>query len=82
MRHESFNYKLARAMVTVAPSECSFTLVSIGDVPLYERDDDANQAAAVTRLTHEIQGAQGLLFVTPVESCRCHWARRGQGRTH
>jgi hypothetical protein len=54
----------------------------IGDVPLDARDADANQAAAGTRLTHESQGAQGRLFVTPVEACRCHGANRGHGRTH
>jgi NAD(P)H-dependent FMN reductase len=64
--HDSFNHKLARAMVTGAPTERSFTLASIDDVPLDEWDDDANRAAAVTRQTHEFQDAQGLLFVTPV----------------
>lgn len=66
----------------MAPAESAFTRMVIGDVPLDARDADANQAAAGTRLTHESQGAQGRLFVTPVEACRCHGANRGHGRTH
>jgi chromate reductase len=32
---------------------------------LYNQDDDANQAKSVKRLKDEINGAQGILFVTP-----------------
>jgi len=38
--------------------------VQIGDLPLYNQDDDANQAESVKRLKTEINAAQGLLFVT------------------
>jgi len=51
--------------VKFAPSEFSFTQVQIDDLPLYDQDDDANQAESVKRLKNEIRGAQGLLFVTP-----------------
>jgi len=33
-------------------------------LPLYNQDDDANQAASVKRLKSEISAAQGLIFVT------------------
>jgi len=39
--------------------------VQIGDLPLYNQDDDANQAESVKRLKAEIEVAHGLLFVTP-----------------
>jgi chromate reductase, NAD(P)H dehydrogenase (quinone) len=65
LRHDSFNRKLANAIVKLAPSEFSFKQVQIGDLPLYNQDDDANQAESVKRLKNEIKGAQGLLFVTP-----------------
>jgi chromate reductase len=38
--------------------------VQIGDLPLYNQDDDANPAAPVKRLKAEIAAARGLLFVT------------------
>ncbi len=34
-------------------------------MPLYNQDDDANQADPVKRLKNEIKSAQGILFVTP-----------------
>ena len=65
LRKDSFNRKLASAIVKLAPSEFSFTQVKIDDLPLYNQDDDANQAESVKRLKNEIKGAQGILFVTP-----------------
>ncbi|MFC3107620.1 NADPH-dependent FMN reductase [Undibacterium arcticum] len=65
LRKDSFNRKLANAIVKLAPPEFSFKQVQIGDLPLYNQDDDANQAESVKRLKAEISAAQGLLFVTP-----------------
>jgi chromate reductase len=64
LRRDSFNRKLATAMAKLAPSEFSFKHVEIGDLPLYNQDDDAKQAESVKRLKSEIKAAQGLLFVT------------------
>jgi len=64
LRRESFNHKLADAMVKLAPPELSFSPIKIGDLPLYNQDDDAQQAAPVVRLKQAIKAAQGLLFVT------------------
>lgn len=65
LRKDSFNRKLAGALVKLAPPEFSFKQVQIGDLPLYNQDDDANPAESVKRLKGEILAAQGLLFVTP-----------------
>ena len=65
LRRDSFNRRLASAIVKLAPPEFSFRQLEIGDLPLYNQDDDANQAASVTRMKSEIAAAQGLLFVTP-----------------
>ncbi|MDD5304400.1 MAG: NAD(P)H-dependent oxidoreductase [Elusimicrobia bacterium] len=65
LRRDSFNRKLADAVVKLAPPEFSFKQAQIGDLPLYNQDDDANQAGSVKRLKAEIAAAQGLLFVTP-----------------
>jgi len=64
LRRDSFNRKLANAIAKLAPPEFSFKQVQIADLPLYNQDDDANQAASVKRLKAEIAAAQGLLFVT------------------
>jgi len=65
LRRESFNAKLAHAIAKFAPADFTFKQSQIGDLPLYNQDDDANQAAQVKRLKAEIAAAQGLLFVTP-----------------
>lgn len=65
LRKDSFNRQLANAIVKLAPPEFSFKEVQINDLPLYNQDDDANQAKSVKRLKEEINGAQGILFVTP-----------------
>jgi chromate reductase len=65
LRKDSFNRQLANAIVKLAPSEFSFKQLEIGDLPPYNQDDDAQQAAPVQRLKGEIAAAQGLLFVTP-----------------
>lgn len=65
LRRDSINRKLAGALVRMAPPEFAFKQLSIGDLPLYNQDDDANQAASVKALKNEIASASGLLFVTP-----------------
>ncbi|QSI31358.1 NADPH-dependent FMN reductase [Variovorax sp. RKNM96] len=65
LRKDSFNQKLALALAHLAPSDFTFEHVRIDDLPLYNQDDDGNQAPAVKRLKSEIAAAQGLLFVTP-----------------
>jgi chromate reductase len=65
LRRDSFNRRLADAVVKLAPSEFSFNQLQIGDLPLYNQDDDGNPAEPVKRLKNQISAAQGLLFVTP-----------------
>ena len=65
LRKDSFNCKLANAIVKLAPPDFSFKQVQINNLPLYNQDDDANQAESVKRLKSEIKSAQGILFVTP-----------------
>lgn len=65
LRHGSLNYKLAHAIALLSPPDFSFKQVNIGDLPLYNQDDDTDQAEPVKRLKSEINNAKGLLFVTP-----------------
>jgi chromate reductase, NAD(P)H dehydrogenase (quinone) len=65
LRENSFNLKLARAITKLAPADFTFNHLRIGDLPLYDQDDDADQPPAVLRLKQEIVEADGVLFVTP-----------------
>lgn len=65
IRKDSFNLKLANALMHLAPADFSLKLIRIDDLPLYNQDLDGNQPAAVNRLKSEIAASQGLIFVTP-----------------
>ena len=65
LRQESINRKLATALAGLAPAEFAFVQLEIGDLPLYNQDDDDNPSASVKRLKSAIAAAQGVLLVTP-----------------
>lgn len=65
LRRESLNRRLATAIARLAPAEFVFRQLEIGDLPLYNQDDEVTPTPAVARLRNEIRAAQGLLFVTP-----------------
>jgi chromate reductase len=65
LRRDSYNRKLAHALAQLGPAEFSFKELKIDDLPLYNQDDDANQADTVKRLKSEIKLSHGVMFVTP-----------------
>ncbi|MDR2549306.1 MAG: NAD(P)H-dependent oxidoreductase [Desulfobulbus sp.] len=65
LRKDSFNGRLAEGLAKLAPPEFVFKRVEIGDLPLYNQDDDGQDGPAVKRLKDEIRAANALLFVTP-----------------
>jgi chromate reductase len=65
LRKDSFNHQLANGLAKLAPAHFSFTHLSIGDLPLYNQDDDAQPAESVKRLKAGISASHGLLFFTP-----------------
>lgn len=65
LRQDSLNRKLASAIARLAPPEFTFSQLEIGDLPLYNQDDEKTPAASVKRLKNEILASQGILFVTP-----------------
>jgi chromate reductase, NAD(P)H dehydrogenase (quinone) len=90
VRRDSFNKKLAAALTKLGPADWTFSIIEIGDLPLYSQDDDANQAPAVKRLKSELAAADGLLFVTPerrtaasvlqaASSCKAGWTVMSRG---
>ncbi len=65
LRKESFNRKMAKALIAIAPAPLKLEIVEIGQLPLYNQDDDANPAAATSAFKARVQKADALLFVTP-----------------
>ncbi len=65
LRQESFNRKLAAALIKLGPPDFTFKELKIGDLPLYNQDDDKTQAPEVLRLKSEIRSCDAVLFVIP-----------------
>jgi chromate reductase len=66
LRRESINRQVAGAMVRLpAAHGHEFTWPDIGDLPLYNQDDDAHPPAEAVRLKREIRAVDGVMFVTP-----------------
>jgi chromate reductase len=65
LRKDSFNRKTARALIGLAPETLRPEIVEIGQLPLYNQDDDASPPAASAAFKAKIQGSDAVLFVTP-----------------
>jgi len=65
LRKDSLNRKMAKALAAMAPSSLALEIVEIGQLPLYNQDDDKNPPAASVAFKEKIAGADAVLFVTP-----------------
>ena len=65
LRKDSLNRKMATALAAMAPPSLSLEIVEIGQLPLYNQDDDANPPAASVAFKEKIASADAVLFVTP-----------------
>jgi chromate reductase len=64
LRRESSNRRLASAVARLAPPAFVSKQLDIAELPLYNQDDDAQQAAPVRHLKAAIAASQGVLFET------------------
>lgn len=65
LRKESFNRKLAMALSALTPPALKLDLVEIGQLPLYNQDEDTNPPALWTAFRERVAKADAVLFVTP-----------------
>ena len=65
LRKDSLNRKMAKALAAMAPPTLSLEIVEIGQLPLYNQDDDASPPAASVAFKEKIAGADAVLFITP-----------------
>lgn len=65
LRKNSYNKKLAKALMELAPSTLNFTHIEIGDLPLYNQDDDDNPAETVQKFKDSILASDALIILTP-----------------
>jgi chromate reductase len=65
LRKDSVNRKLANALIELAPKGLSPSIVEIGQLPLYNQDDDGDPPAEWMAFRKRISAADAVLFVTP-----------------
>jgi chromate reductase, NAD(P)H dehydrogenase (quinone) len=65
LQKKSFSRNTALALAEVAPKSLALELVEIGQLPLYNQELDANPPSEWIAFKKQIQGYDGLLFVTP-----------------
>ena len=65
LRKESFNRKMARALVAIAPPPLKLEIVEIGQLPLYNADYESDPPQVVRDFKQKIESFDAVLFVTP-----------------
>jgi chromate reductase, NAD(P)H dehydrogenase (quinone) len=65
LRKGSYNTMLVKALAKLAPPEVQIEMVEIGNLPLYNYDDEANFPAVAQALKEKIEKADGVIIATP-----------------
>ena len=65
LRKESFNRKVANALIELAPAGLKLSIIEIGHLPIYNQDGDENPPPEWTVFRERIRAADAVLFVTP-----------------
>jgi len=65
LRKDSINRKVANALIEVAPAALKPAIIEIGQLPIYNQDEDSSPPAAWTGFRERIKSADAVLFVTP-----------------
>jgi chromate reductase, NAD(P)H dehydrogenase (quinone) len=67
LRKESYNRKIAKALMALAPKSLKSEIIAIGNLPLYNQDfdDERNPPLAWVEFRERVTTFDGLLFVTP-----------------
>jgi chromate reductase len=64
LRKESFNRKVAKTLAQLAPPSLQLEIVEIGDLPLFNQDEEATPPASYTRFRDQVRASDAVLFVT------------------
>ena len=65
LSRNSLNRKVAHALAELAPPNLKLRIVEIGQLPLYNNDDDATPPQAWADFRAQVKPADAVLFVTP-----------------
>ncbi|MFS8975466.1 NADPH-dependent FMN reductase [Cupriavidus necator] len=65
LRKESYNRKLAKALIALAPAQLKLEIVEIGELQLYNQDLDEKPPQTWSAFRDRVRRADAVLFVTP-----------------
>jgi chromate reductase len=65
LRKDSVTRKVARAIEALAPQTLKFVEIPIGDLPLYNQDDEADPPEAFVEFRDRVRATDAVLFATP-----------------
>src|SRR5437667_5091530 len=65
LRKDSFNLKLAKALIAMAPQPLKMEIADIGQLPLFNQDWEAAPPQAFVEFKERVRAADAVLFVTP-----------------
>lgn len=65
LRKDSWNRKVAHALIARASASLACTLVEIRDLPLFDQDREADPGPAGVAFRNAIRASDAVLFVTP-----------------
>jgi len=65
LRKGSYNKMLMRAAIAALPAAAQCTVLDLGDIPLFNADQEQNPPGPVTQLKTAVAAADAVLMVTP-----------------
>lgn len=65
LRSDSYNKKVAEALIKLFPSHFTFKFIDISTLPLYNQDADQQVPATVAEFKSQVAQSDGIIFVTP-----------------
>ena len=65
LRKESFNRKLAQTLMHLAPKELDMNIIEIGQLPIFNQDDEDHPPHAWVQFRAAIKPLDGFMLVTP-----------------
>lgn len=65
LRKESFNKKMAKVLISLAPENLELEIISIGDLQLYNEDLETSAPKEWVEFRTKLAPFNGVLFVTP-----------------
>ena len=65
LRKDSINRKVANSLIDLAPSSVKLSVIEIGQMPLYNQDEDSKPPVVWTTFRERVKAVDAVLFVTP-----------------